>query len=317
MKQSIFLLALIAMLSACGGGGVSGTDELTTEMDSIAYAAGSFLVGQLTDLGVAADAESLGQGLADVNSGETYLSEEETGTLMMQFQMALQQGGGAFSDANPAPISADTLSYLIGADFARNMAEFDLTFADGAFMQGAVDATSGAESMIGTAEDAVLQALTMKIQEKQMSMQAERQAERAAEAETFIAEGEAFIAEKAAEPGVKSTDSGLHYKVIEAGSGESPGPADEVTVHYHGTLTDGTVFDSSIDRGEPISFALNRVIPGWTEGLQLMKPGAKYEFYIPQNLAYGLNSPPDIPPGSTLVFEVELISVQKAPAAAQ
>ena len=86
-------------------------------------------------------------------------------------------------------------------------------------------------------------------------------------------------------------------------------PADQVTVHYEGRLINGNVFDSSIERGEPISFGLDRVIPGWTEGVQLMKPGAKYQFYIPQDLAYGLNSPPDIPPGSTLIFDVELISV--------
>ena len=111
---------------------------------------------------------------------------------------------------------------------------------------------------------------------------------------------------------VKTTASGLKYQVLKEGSGTvSPKPTDTVRVHYHGTLLDGTVFDSSVERGQPISFALNRVIPGWTEGLQLMQVGDKFRFEIPPNLAYGEVSPsPKIPPNSTLVFEVELLGIQ-------
>ncbi len=110
---------------------------------------------------------------------------------------------------------------------------------------------------------------------------------------------------------VITTASGLKYQVLKRGTGTvSPKATDSVKVHYHGTLLDGTVFDSSVQRGEPISFPLNRVIPGWTEGLQLMKVGDKYKFEIPPNLAYGPNSPsPKIPPNSTLVFEVELLGI--------
>ena len=109
-----------------------------------------------------------------------------------------------------------------------------------------------------------------------------------------------------------TTASGLKYQVLKRGTGTvSPKPTDTVKVHYHGTLLDGTVFDSSVQRGEPISFPLNGVIPGWTEGLQLMKVGDKFKFEIPPNLAYGPNSPsPKIPPNSTLVFEVELLGIQ-------
>ncbi|MEI6078748.1 MAG: FKBP-type peptidyl-prolyl cis-trans isomerase [Verrucomicrobiota bacterium] len=109
-----------------------------------------------------------------------------------------------------------------------------------------------------------------------------------------------------------ATASGLKYVVLKHGSGTiSPKATDTVKVHYHGTLLDGTVFDSSVERGEPISFALNQVIPGWTEGLQLMKVGDKFKFEIPANLAYGPNSPsPKIPANSTLVFEVELLAIQ-------
>jgi FKBP-type peptidyl-prolyl cis-trans isomerase len=109
-----------------------------------------------------------------------------------------------------------------------------------------------------------------------------------------------------------TTASGLKYQVLKHGTGTvSPKASDTVKVHYHGTLLDGTVFDSSVERGEPISFPLSRVIPGWTEGVQLMKVGDKFKFVIPPNLAYGPNSPsPKIPPNSTLVFEVELLGIE-------
>ena len=111
---------------------------------------------------------------------------------------------------------------------------------------------------------------------------------------------------------MKTTASGLKYQVLKQGTGTvSPKATDTVNVHYHGTLLNGTVFDSSVERGQPISFPLNAVIPGWTEGLQLMKVGDKFKFEIPPNLAYGPNSPsPKIPPNSTLVFEVELLGIQ-------
>jgi FKBP-type peptidyl-prolyl cis-trans isomerase FklB len=124
--------------------------------------------------------------------------------------------------------------------------------------------------------------------------------------------GESFLAENAKKEGVKTTASGLQYKVIKSGTGESPKPTDTVKVHYHGTLIDGTVFDSSVQRGEPISFPVTRVIPGWVEALQLMKVGDKWQLFIPARLAYGEQSPsPKIGPNSTLIFEVELLGIEK------
>jgi FKBP-type peptidyl-prolyl cis-trans isomerase len=126
---------------------------------------------------------------------------------------------------------------------------------------------------------------------------------------------EKFLADNGKKPGVITTASGLQYKVVNAGNGDSPKASDEVSVNYSGTLINGTEFDSSYKRGQPASFPVNRVIPGWTEALQLMKPGAKWQLFIPPKLAYDLRSQPPIPPGSLLIFEVELLSV-KAPTAA-
>jgi FKBP-type peptidyl-prolyl cis-trans isomerase len=124
--------------------------------------------------------------------------------------------------------------------------------------------------------------------------------------------GKKFLEANKLRPEVKTTASGLQYEIITEGSGPKPGPTDMVTCHYRGTLINGFEFDSSFKRGQPATFALNRVIAGWTEGLQLMNAGSKFKFYIPHNLGYGLYDNGAIPGGSVLIFEVELISVQPA-----
>jgi FKBP-type peptidyl-prolyl cis-trans isomerase FklB len=124
--------------------------------------------------------------------------------------------------------------------------------------------------------------------------------------------GAVFLAENAKKDGIVTTASGLQYKVLQSGTGESPQVTDRVQVHYHGTLTDGTVFDSSVQRGEPVIFPVGAVIPGWVEALQLMKVGDKWQLFIPARLAYGDRSPsPVIPPNSVLIFEVELLGIEK------
>ena len=125
------------------------------------------------------------------------------------------------------------------------------------------------------------------------------------------AEGEAFLETNKLKDGVIVTESGLQYEVLKEGKGPKPSATDRVKVHYHGTLIDGTVFDSSVERGEPIVFGLNQVIKGWTEGVQLMPVGSKYRFYIPQELGYGSREAGKIPPYSTLIFEVELLGIEK------
>lgn len=130
-------------------------------------------------------------------------------------------------------------------------------------------------------------------------------------AQTALEKGKAFLAENAGKPGVQQTASGLQYKILKEGTGKSPKATDTVLVHYRGTLLDGREFDSSYKRNEPISFPLNRVIPGWTEGLQLAKEGGKIELYIPSELAYGSRGAGGaIGPDETLIFEVELLEVK-------
>ncbi|MCC5843773.1 MAG: FKBP-type peptidyl-prolyl cis-trans isomerase [Verrucomicrobia bacterium] len=145
----------------------------------------------------------------------------------------------------------------------------------------------------------------------QLFQQMQQQSQQAAggNAAENLAAGQAFLQENAEKDGITTTDSGLQYEVIQEGEGAKPAATDTVTVHYTGRLLDGTVFDSSVQRGEPIEFPLNRVIPGWTEGVQLMAPGAKYRFWIPANLAYGEQGPASIGPNQVLDFDVELLQI--------
>lgn len=136
-------------------------------------------------------------------------------------------------------------------------------------------------------------------------------AAKAEKSKTTIEAGQKYLAANKTKPGVKTTASGLQYEVLQEGSGDKPTATSTVTCNYKGTLIDGTEFDNSYSRGKPSTFSLTRVIAGWTEGLQLMSPGAKFRFWVPYNLAYGLAERPKIPAGSALIFEVELISVEK------
>lgn len=197
----------------------------------------------------------------------------------------------------------ERLSYTIGMDIGRSLAEQDMDI-DLDLLIDALRATYEGEETLMTQEEALAEREAF-MEQRQQEMQAEQQEAAARNLE----EGQAFLAENREKEGVMETESGLQYKVLEEGDGASPEASDQVTVHYRGTLIDGTEFDSSRARGEPASFALDQVIPGWTEGVQLMKEGATYKFFIPAELGYGEQAPPSIGPNSTLIFEVELIEV--------
>lgn len=184
----------------------------------------------------------------------------------------------------------------MGANLTRQGVEIDV----GAFMAGLIDGLAQRKPRI---PEAALQAAFAEAQAKADKASAARAAQSAGAAK-------AFLDENKAKPGVVVTDSGLQYEILRAGKGVKPTRDQTVEVHYHGTLTDGTVFDSSVERGETISFPVTGVIPGWVEALQLMTVGSKWRLVIPSDLAYGDSGQGPIPPGSTLIFEVELIGVE-------
>jgi FKBP-type peptidyl-prolyl cis-trans isomerase len=205
----------------------------------------------------------------------------------------------------------DKISYVIGLQIGGSMGpikdEVDLSVV-----------VKGMEAALSGAEPAISQEEAMQVQQAfQQKMQAKREADMQAAATKNKADGEAFLASNKGKDGVKTTESGLQYAVVTEGTGPKPAATDTVKVHYTGTLLDGTKFDSSVDRGQPAQFALNAVIPGWTEALQLMPVGSKYTLWIPSELAYGDRAMPGSPigPNSTLKFEVELLEIV-APAAA-
>ncbi|WP_192821075.1 FKBP-type peptidyl-prolyl cis-trans isomerase [Rufibacter sp. LB8] len=196
------------------------------------------------------------------------------------------------------------ISYIIGRDMAANFTKQGITIEVEALSQGLKEALSGQASQLSPEE---IQNTMMQLQ---MQMQEKQQSSAGASGEQNKKEGEAFLQENKAKSGVTTLASGLQYEVLESGSGKTPGKSSNVTTHYHGTLINGTVFDSSYERGEPATFPVNGVIAGWTEALQLMKEGDKWRLYIPGDLAYGSRGAgADIGPNTTLIFDVELLKV--------
>jgi FKBP-type peptidyl-prolyl cis-trans isomerase len=197
-------------------------------------------------------------------------------------------------------------SYAAGYDFAKRMSQLYKNVDADSLIKGITDGLKGGKELM--TEQERRESLMQLGQEMRQQAEEERNAQLKANKE----EGIKFLQENAKKEGVKTTKSGLQYKVIKEGTGPSPKETDTVKVHYKGRLINGTEFDSSYSRGEPAVFPLNRVIKGWTEGLQLMKVGGKYELYIPPELAYGDQGAGNaIEPGSVLIFEVELLDIVK------
>jgi len=218
-------------------------------------------------------------------------------TLFFGLQACDNAGGGNIPAAGELETMEDTILYGLGMSLMSTVDQFNIEDPNmGAVVAGMQDVLDENQKFTDQEFNTIAQSY---FQEQQMKAGEENRAE-----------GEEFLAENAEKEGVITTESGLQYEVIEEGSGESPAATDQVTVHYEGRTIDGEVFDSSLERGEPASFPVSGVIPGWTEALQLMKPGAKYKLYVPSDLAYGpRGAGADIGPNETLIFDVELISV--------
>ncbi|PTL31253.1 peptidylprolyl isomerase [Prevotella sp. oral taxon 313] len=200
----------------------------------------------------------------------------------------------------------DKLSYALGIGIGSQLAGMgakELNIDD--FAQAIKDVISGSQLKVDNVEAQTL------VQNFFQEQEVKQQAAAAEAGKAAKAEGEAFLAENGKKEGIVTLPSGLQYQVLKEGNGKKPSATDQVVCHYEGTLIDGTVFDSSYQRNQPATFGLNQVIPGWTEGVQLMQEGAKYRFFIPYKLAYGeRGAGAQIPPFATLVFDVELIEVK-------
>jgi FKBP-type peptidyl-prolyl cis-trans isomerase len=231
------------------------------------------------------------------------------GTVPAQAQTGTNSGdkpvpaAKAATGSEPSPAEAKAqASYSLGVSFGAQLHSYGLSSDNVQY-----------ERVLQGLKDALAGKATAKPEDGQR-IQAMIEQARAGEGAANKAAAAKFLAANGKLPGVITTPSGLQYKVVRPGAGELPKISDEATVNYRGTLLDGTEFDSSYKRGQPATFTINAVIKGWQEALLLMKPGSKVELYIPPQLAYDLNSPPPIPPGSLLKFEVELVSVRPAPA---
>lgn len=205
----------------------------------------------------------------------------------------------------------DKVSYIIGTQMAGSLKKAEIEVNLELLMQGLKDTL--ADTKLALTQDE----MTKVYSAWQQQMRAKQAAKQAEEATKNLAAGKAFLEANKVKEGVKVLPSGLQYKVVKEGTGKSPTADDKVKTHYRGTLIDGTKFDSSYDRDKPAEFPVKGVIKGWTEALQLMKEGGKWELYIPADLAYGPRGRPGIPVNSTLIFEIELIEIMKPAAPVQ
>ncbi|MBC7390902.1 MAG: FKBP-type peptidyl-prolyl cis-trans isomerase [Opitutaceae bacterium] len=200
----------------------------------------------------------------------------------------------------------DSLSYAIGFAMASNLKQQNIAVNSATFQRATKDVLTGQPLSL---DEATIQNVLMQFQQE---MQAKANAEKSKDGEINKMAGQKFLEENKKKEGVVTLPSGLQYKIIKEGTGAKPSATDQVKTHYHGTLIDGKVFDSSVDRGEPVTFGVNQVIKGWTEALQLMPVGSKWKLFIPADLAYGEFGPPSIGPSQALIFDVELISIEPA-----
>lgn len=303
--------------------------QLKTEKDTVAYSYGASLAEQglvqyLTQQGLLTDTSIVRQ------SYITRISALENPAEKTKLNKELTQKLDSINKANKANVidiisgvsqillaNENKKAYMEGLSLGGQMNKMIPSFSEqlygngseinnALFLQGLRDALSGNKLQVENSFD-IINKMMSDVQSKQMSKQEEEQKAKSAE---YIAEGGRFMEENKTKEGVVTLASGLQYKVVKQGTGQMPKATDRVKVHYRGSLIDGTVFDSSIDRGEPITFGVGQVIKGWTEALQLMPVGSKWMLYIPYDLAYGGRDTGSIKAFSNLIFEVELLDIE-------
>ena len=303
-----FLRGAAALLLAASSLAASAADTtvLATDRDKASYMVGMDVGRSIApvapDLDVAAFEKAVRNAF---DGGKPLLAEEEVKPLAQALMQRIAARDGKAPAGAVPEVSHEKVGYLVGADVGRSLAPIKDELDVAVLVQALRTVLANGTPLLSQAEaDAVRGAFSTR-------MQAQMQAKAAAVAGKNQAEGAAFLAKNKATKGVYTTPSGLQYMVLRQGAGVRAKPGDRVRVNYQGSLLDGTVFDSSYERGQPAEFALNEVIPGWTEGVSLMPVGAKYRFWVPGNLAYGEKGTPGGPigPNATLVFDVELMGI--------
>ncbi len=300
------ILAVVATASA------QGQAVLTSDREKVSYAIGMDVANSIKPVGPDLDVVAFEQAIRHVfEGGQPTLSREEAVATdaALRARVVARQGKatpGAAPVAQPPTVDKGKVGQLVGGQMVGPSLvsikdQIDLPI----FIQAVRTVLSGGKPLLDVAEEkAVLTAFSQQ-------MQTTMQAKASLDSSHNKAEGAAFLVKNKMVKGVFTTPSGLQYMVLRQGAGQRPRPTDHVRVNYKGTLLDGTVFDSSYDRGQPAEFGLDQVIPGWTEGLTMMPVGGKYRFWIPGDLAYGSKGTPGGPigPNATLVFDVELMDI--------
>ena len=280
---------------------------LTTDREKASYMVGYDISQSIAPVAPDLDVAAFERAIKNAfDGGKPLLGEAEAKPVAEALMKRIaSRNGQAPAGAEVPTVGKDKVGYLVGADVGRSLVPIKAELELPVLMQALRASFAGDKPLMEEAErNTVRQAFSQRIQ-------ATMQAKAAAQADTNRKEGADFLAKNKSVKGVFTTGSGLQYMVLRQGAGVRPKPTDRVRVNYHGTLLDGTVFDSSYDRGQPTEFALNQVIAGWTEGVGMMPVGGKFRFWIPGELAYGAKGTPGGPigPNATLVFDVELMAI--------